>query len=157
MIQSIEYWQRDLAKVAHKLLMRVIQRQWREASYYLLEKELFTGFFAARKLLECGDFKDSCHNKKYKVIELPFSNKELRSEKEQQIAIEKGKAVGLTARELSNQFIHSYYFTPVSLDGILIGFVISSDFKRKSGIYFITTFEVVELFKNVAGKNGVSD
>ncbi|MCS6726339.1 hypothetical protein, partial [Proteus mirabilis] len=55
--------------------------------------------------------------------------------------------------KLCNQFIHSYYFSPLIVNRSLIGFFICSDYKRKSGIYFITLFEVVDIYRIVGGNN----
>lgn len=160
MLRSIEYWQKDLDKAAKKLILRMVQKRWSESSFFNLEKELFNGFFAIRKLIETGEIPNHIHSKKYKLVEYPVSTKITDVERAMDsggFSIKEGIQVKLTAKEISNQFIHSYYFIPLRTDGLLFGFLICSDYKRKSGIYMLTTFDVVELFRCIAGKSGLVD
>tara|TARA_R110002050_G_scaffold286437_1_gene436838 strand:+ start:3211 stop:3693 length:483 start_codon:yes stop_codon:yes gene_type:complete len=159
-LRSIEYWQKDLEKTAKKLILRMVQKRWSESSFFNLEKELFNGFFAVRKLIETGEIPNHIHSKKYELVEYPISTKisDLKNTSNSEgFSIKKGIKVKLTAKEISNQFIHSYYFMPMRPDGLMFGFLICSDYKRESGIYMLTTFDVIELFRCIAGKNGLID
>jgi len=61
-----------------------------------------------------------------------------------------GKKRLVSTFALCNQFIHSHYFVPFIPGGKgLFGVFVCSDFKRKTGIYFISTFDMVAIFRLV--------
>ncbi len=60
-------------------------------------------------------------------------------------------------RGVCNLFIHSWRLVPFGSDGILVGFLITSDFERKNGAYLITIFDIVEIFRLCADREGLFD
>ncbi|MCM2283486.1 MAG: hypothetical protein NDI81_01835 [Desulfobacula sp.] len=141
--------------MAKKLELRLIQKIWRDRSFFAVEKEIFLGFYSIRKLIESNKVSDSVKNKIYQVHEFP--NKErnktsLFANPENEFNFDRATKVSLSVINICNQFIHSYHFVPFIPGGTLIGFFICSDYKKKTGIYLITTFDIVEIYKLV-GKN----
>jgi len=153
LILESSYWKDDLLKLATKLERRLIQVRWPERSFYAVEKEVFLGFYSIRKLIESRKISESIANKEYQVYEYPIKNKKeslFVSEPTNDFELDKSKKVSITMQKLCNQFIHSYYFAPFIPDGkSLIGFFISSDYKRKTGIYLITIFDVVDIYRQI--------
>lgn len=155
MIFDSSYWKEDLLKVAKKLELRLVQKRWRGRSFYALEKEIFLGFYSIRKLIESRKISDSIANHKYQITEFPRKNKNINllvddPAKEFEVEYEDGKQVNITVRQLCNQFIHSFFFTPFMPDGkSLVGLFVCSDYKRESGIYLITIFDIVDIYRKV--------
>ena len=52
MIIESELWKEELVNTANKLLKRMVQKRWSKRSWFCLEKEIFIGFYAVRKLIE---------------------------------------------------------------------------------------------------------
>lgn len=131
--------------------MRIIQKTWRERSFFVVEKEIFLGFYSIRKLIESQKVSDSIKNKTYQVHEFP--NKKhgmsLFDNPEKEFDFVKAKKSSISVIGMCNQFIHSYYFVPFFPDNTLIGFFICSDYKKKTGIYLISIFDIVEIYRLV--------
>lgn len=156
MILDSSYWKDDLLKLADKLERRLIQKRWSEKSFYTLEKEIFLGFFSIRKLIESNKISESIATKTYRIYEFP-KNKNIESivsiNPKNDFEFGKTTQVDITIAALCNQFIHSYHFVPFIPEGkALIGFIFCSDYKRKTGIYMMTIFDVVDIYRQ-AGNN----
>ena len=153
MISESSYWKDDLLKLATKLELRLVQKRWSEKIYYTVEKELFFGFYSIRKLIESKKISETVLKKTYKIHEFPKNEKTqslIVTDISNEFELNKGKEVNVSVTTLCNQFIHSYHFSPFTPDGkSLIGFFICSDYKRKSGIYLITIFDVVEIYREI--------
>jgi len=153
MIHESKYWKNDLLKLASKLERRLIQSRWGDKNLYTLEKEVFVGFYAIRKLIESKKISDSIKTKNYKVKEFPYKgNPEsiLTHFKETDYDMNQAKTSSITIAQLCNQFIHSHHFLPFLPNGKnLIGFFFCSDHKRTSCIYLITLFEIVDIYKTI--------
>ena len=63
----------------------------------------------------------------------------------------------VNVRDICNQFIHSYHISPFGSDGVLVGFLINSEFQSKKGIYLVTIFNIAEIFRLCAGREGLTD
>ncbi len=151
MILDSSYWKDDLLKLADKLERRLIQKRWSEKSFYTLEKEIFIGFFSIRKLIESNKISESIATKTYQIYEFP-KNKNIESiisiNPKNDFEFGKKTQVDITIAALCNQFIHSYHFVPFIPEGkALIGFIFCSDYKRKTGIYMMTIFDVVDIYR----------
>jgi hypothetical protein len=153
LIYDSSFWKDDLLKLAKKLELRLAQKRWSEKSYFAVEKEIFLGFYSIRKLIESQKISESIANKIYKVYEFPKSSKDISlidGDFSEEFDFSKSKIVEISIVRICNQFIHSYFFGPLVPEGkSLIGFFICSDHKRKSGIYFISIFDVVEIYRLV--------
>lgn len=153
LIYGSSFWKDDLLKLAKKLELRLAQKRWTEKSYFAVEKEIFLGFYSIRKLIESRKVSDSIADKTFKIHEFPKNNKIetlITEDFSKEFDFNKSKRVEISIAKICNQFIHSYFFGPLVPEGkSLIGFFICSDHKRKSGIYFITIFDVVEIYRLV--------
>lgn len=160
MIYESQYWKEDLLKLAGKLERRLVQTRWGDRNFYAVEKEIFLGFYIIRKLIESKKISDHIVAKKYKILEFPlqdFSELPISSFNENIFEINKAKKIELSVISLCNQFIHSYhfaYFLPNEKN--LTGFFFCSDRKRTSGLYFITLFDIVYIYRAVGNNYPVS-
>ncbi|HAS8362652.1 TPA: hypothetical protein I7715_22135, partial [Vibrio vulnificus] len=157
MINVSKYWKDDLLKLAEKLTLRLVQKRWGEKNIYTLEKDIFLGFYSVRKLIESRKISDSVKNQNYKVRKINFSgdpDKIIPSSVDSDYDLVSSTEIHtLNTMQICNQFIHSYYFVPFFPTGTSpVGFFVCSDFDKKNCIYFITIFDVVEIFKTV-GEN----
>ena len=153
MISENDLWKEYLNRTAKKLSLRMVQKKWSRRSIFNLEKELFVGFFSVRKLIESNAAPKELLNKKYKSLHFPrkyFSEVEIDNEISYKPP--KGFFKEITVRDICNQFIHSYHMHRFCVNNYLIGFFINSDFQNKIGIYLITIFDIVEIYKLCSAK-----
>jgi hypothetical protein len=136
MISVSSYWKDDLLKIAGRLERRLIQCRWGEKNIYTLEKEIFLGFYAIRKLVESNKISDSLKTKSIDIKEFPYQGHPesiITHFKESDYDFSRAKASRITVTQLCNQFIHSHHFLPFLPNGKnLIGFFFCSDHKRTS-------------------------
>ncbi len=130
MIYEDNYWKQDLLKLANKIEKRLIQEKWYKRSFFALEKEIFIGFYIIRKLIESNAVNIKILNKKSMKVE---------SAKKKEISI----------LSICNQFIHSYIFSPYIIEKKLIGIFVSSDYKKETGCYLITIFEIIDIYRSI--------
>ena len=153
MIHESSYWKDDLLNLANRLERRLLQTRWGDKNLFIIEKEIFFGFYAIRKLIESKKISNSISKCKHKIREFPYVGNPdllLTHMKENDYDFSKGKTANLTTVELCNQFIHSHHFLPFIPDSThLVGFLFCSDRKRTSGIYMITIFDVVDIYRSV--------
>lgn len=157
MIHESSYWKDDLIRLADRLELRLVQTRWGSKNLYTLEKEIFIGFYSVRKLIESNKISNSIISKKYEVKEFLY-NGNLESImtyfKTSDYNFSNCKKSQISISILCNQFIHSYHFIPFLPNGKnLIGFFFCSDYKRTSGIYFITLFDIVDIYRKVGNNN----
>ncbi|MCE1241932.1 hypothetical protein [Oryzomicrobium sp.] len=153
MIHDSSYWKDDLLKLAQSLEKRILQTRWGGKNLFVVEKEIFLGFYAIRKLIESKKVSDSVSKRKYELREFTYSgdpNSLITHIREAEYDLTSGKTVWLSTVDLCNQFIHSHHFVLFLPDGKhLVGFFFCSDRKRTSGIYLITIFDVVSIYRSV--------
>lgn len=153
MIHESCYWKNDLLKLAKRLERRLIQTRWGDKNFFVVEKEIFFGFYAIRKLIESRKVPSSVSYHKHKIREFPYAGNPdslLDHVRDSEYDLSSGKEVHLTTVDICNQFIHSHHFVPFLPDGKhLIGFFFCSDRKRTSGIYLMTIFDVVAIYRSV--------
>ncbi|MFK3659449.1 hypothetical protein ACI2I2_02880 [Scandinavium sp. NPDC088450] len=156
MIHESGYWKDDLLKTADRLELRLVQTRWGEKNLYTIEKEVFIGFYSVRKLIESKKISDSIKTKLYNVKEFPYNgniNTIATWFKAEDYSFDQAIPSKINIVSLCNQFIHSHHFLPFLPNGKnLIGFFFCSDLKRTSGLYFITLFDVVDIFRTI-GRN----
>jgi len=118
-----------------------------------VEKELFIGFYAIRKLLETFKVSDSTRAMTFDLqwspclksvdylnahrIDELFDLKETATET---------RDIGF----LCNQFVHSYIFVPAEGEqGEIAGFYVTSDKSRHEKLYFVALSQVLSAFHTV--------
>lgn len=153
MINESKYWKDDLLKLASKIELKTIQKRWGERNFYILEKDIFIGFYCIRKLIESSKISDSLRSKCYEVLEFPYKGKPdsmINYFNENEYDMSKGDASQITIAQICNQFIHSHHFLPFLPNGKnLAGLFFCSDYKRKSCIYLITLFDIADIFRAI--------
>lgn len=153
MIHESSYWKNDLLKLASRLERRLIQTRWAANNIYTLEKEIFIGFYSIRKLIESKKVSDNLSSKKYSIHEFPYRGNPtsfMTHFEDSEYDLSKAKTTEISISTLCNQFIHSHHFLPFLTNSKkLIGFFFCSDHKRTTGLYLITLFDVVDIYRSV--------
>jgi hypothetical protein len=146
-------WKSDLLATATWLdKVRINQRNY-ERNLFRVEKEVFNGFYAVRKLLDTFKVTDKT---KAKTFNLKWSRQIRTVDYQNWHHLEKNFDLKATHKETRNirflcdQFIHSYVFIPrLGTSGRLSGFYISSDRMRHEKLYFISARQVLSVFRTV--------
>lgn len=153
MIHESSYWKNDLLKLASRLERRLIQKRWGEKNLYTLEKEIFLGFYSIRKLIESKKVSDNLSRKKYSIREYSYCGNPTSLAthfKDSEYDLGKSKTTEMSVSNLCNQFIHSHHFLPFFPNSKnLVGLFFCSDHKRTTGLYLITLFDVVDIYRSV--------
>lgn len=151
MIEQIELWRRYLNKCALRLEKRFRQKRWSSRSAFLLEQDIFLGFYAIRKIMESKKFNPKLAGLNPKVLQYAY-NKVANSTLDvnhplYSYELFNYKSYKLSTKKLSDQFIHSYHFvTEVPLGGALTGFYFVSDWLKDKQIFYIKLLKVIEIF-----------
>lgn len=153
MIHESSYWKGDLLKLACRLERRLVQTRWGDKNFYTIEKEIFIGFYSIRKLIESSKVSHHIAGKKYKVREFSYCGNPasiITHLRDSEYDLGKSKGTEISIAALCNQFVHSHHFVPFLPGGRnLAGFFFCSDHKRTSGLYLITLFDVVDIYRSV--------
>jgi len=154
MIDESAPWKMELLKIADTLERRYNQKRWPQRSLFLLEKEVFLGFFSVRKLMESKKVSDEIKDKQIELAVYPADKKPITLFNHHKFPelydLYAGKTERLTYYDISNQFIHSSIFAPFTPFGkSLIGAYIASDRAKNEKLYYITLVKIIEIFRNV--------
>jgi len=147
-------WKKSLLSTATWLdKVRLDERNW-SRSLVRVEKELFLGFYAIRKLLDTFSVTDKT---KAKTFELKWSPRIRTVDYLNWHRIDKNFDLKTTRTEtrdirfLCNQFVHSYVFViKIGSKGRLSGVYISSDKARHAKLYFVGIRQMLLAFRIVA-------
>jgi hypothetical protein len=126
-------------------------------SYVRLEKELFIGFYAIRKLLDTFKVSDLSRSLTFDLAcyQCIGNVDYLNSHKIDELY--DLDSIGTESRDinfLSNQFIHSYIFVPVLGEKAEItGVFVSSDWMRQKKLYFVAINQVLSAFRTIGKDN----
>lgn len=156
MIHESKYWKQPLLRTASWLSsVRLQETEISERVLARVEREIFVGFYAIRKLLET--FKVSPSTKALQFDIQAFHAKsgskvdylntaEIDNFFELKNPIQEQKDIGF----LCNQIIHSYVFLiSIREDGGLEGFFVASDTMRSRKVYFVEIVQVIDAFRQV--------
>lgn len=148
-------WKDDLLRRATQVRQRINQRQWRAASYALVEQDLMLGFYSIRKLQDADKLSDAVIDQSVRLFTFrPFPGKTITKMNWHRL----DELYDLSARHphsrklrfVCNQLIHSYVFTVVTGDaGGFAGVFFVSDIERRNGLFFIEASEIVRVFESV--------
>jgi hypothetical protein len=117
-----------------------------------IEKELFIGFYAIRKLLEGFKVSDSTKAMSFTLACYPSRRivDYMNWEKiDDNYDLSKPKSEIRDITFLCNQFIHSYVFLPSDRDGKLDGVYVASDRARNEKCYFVSRDQFLSAFRTV--------
>lgn len=156
MIHDSKHWKQPLLRTASLLSsLRFKETETTERALARVEREIFVGFYAIRKLLET--FKVSSSTKELQLDIQAFHAKsgskvdylntaDIDKFFELKNPIQEQKDIGF----LCNQIIHSYVFLiSIGEDGGLEGFFVASDTMRSKKIYFVEIVQVIDAFRQV--------
>lgn len=147
-------WKGEVLQIANKLERRYNQKRWTERSFFLLEKELFLGFFCLRKLMESNKVSTELQEKKIELAVYPAGEKNITLLNQHKFPelynLYKGDRELISYWDVCNQFIHSSIFAPFTPSGkSLVGVYIASDRVKKNKLYYITLVKIIEMFRSV--------
>jgi hypothetical protein len=157
MIASAYYWKEELDRIAGRLERRQHQKRWSSRSEAALEKQVFIGAFAVRKLIESQKAPPRLLSHFVVLTRYPARKKKQIEDPGghfmQRFEVRRRARIKLTVRELMNQFIHSYYFSPSYPAGNqMVGIVFTSDYAREKCLYYITLLELSAVFRKIGSE-----
>jgi len=151
MIWESQYWKDPLLKSA-KWLRRVrLTESTTERTLVRIEKELFTGFYSIRKLMDTAKISDATKKKKIELQSFPCSAKVDYfnwHHIDKLYDLDSATSVLKDLYFVCNLFVHSYVFV-VNGDGKMEGVYITTDRYKDKKLYFVSTDRIVKLFRLV--------
>jgi hypothetical protein len=151
-IDESHYWKQPLLKAATWLQRLRIKPQSQQA-LVRLEREIFVGFYAIRKLTDTMKLTHKIKAMTFPLLVHPCVK---RVDYMNCHKIDEFYDLQSTTTELRdlaylcNQFIHSYvYRAVISEDQRVDGFYVSSDRSRQKHLYFVTRASVLTAFRSV--------
>ena len=156
MILESSYWKDPLLDSALRLLESPSDENFNEAEMVQIEKDIFIGFYAVRKLMDTIKIKDSTKNLKVKLRCSPNIKKvNLRNKHriDELYNLKKFNQESRTLKFVCDQIVHSYIFMiEEKEDGKISGFYFTSDRDKEKKLYYITVQEVIDIF-NLVGND----
>lgn len=154
MIFESEPWRDELVRLASRLEKRYTQKRWNERSLYLLEREIFLGAFAARKLIESRKVSDQISKSPVQIARYPAGSEAITFLKQHNFAklydLYANEKESLTYRDICNQCIHSSIFAPfIPFGKALVGVFVSSDRSKSKKLYYIPSVRLIEMFRSI--------
>ncbi len=158
MIEDSVPWKKELLKIAAKLESRYNQKRWSQQSFFALEKELFLGFFSARKLFESNKISRTVETTRFELAAYPVGEKEVTLMNQHRFPelydLYAGLTEELTIRDLANQFVHSAILSPFVPSGqSLVGVFIASDRAKKKMLFYVPLNKIIGALRSVANDN----
>lgn len=141
MIEQHKYWRQDLLKFSHALEKRYRQKRWSDRTRFNIEKAVFLSFYIIRKLIDDQTLDARVVNSRHTVMWYPIIIGETPSLDPKTFAFTYLLYHGLreewTPREICNQFIHSFIFSPFRMQrGDMLGIFFASDRESRIGLYY---------------------
>ncbi|HGS4780209.1 hypothetical protein [Vibrio fujianensis] len=144
------YWFAELEQSAISLEKLYRGSDWNDDLEFSVEKSIFLGFYAIRKLKESGLLPNNVISLNWKVITYPKSDKPRQNKFIDDYQLFSGGSKQLSLEVLCNQFIHSKHFSPFVPDGdFCLGFFFASDRESKKELYYIQLVSVINVFLSV--------
>jgi len=156
-IEQDTYWRRDLLKFGERLEKRYRQRKWSARTLYNIEKQVFLSFYIIRKLIESGKADPGVSGFNCAIMKYPIREGAQPSTDPKTFGLTyelfRGSKTALNLKELCNQFIHSFIFSPFTpFKREMFGIYFVSDSHSKTGLYYIRLIKVIEIILS-AGRN----
>jgi hypothetical protein len=152
MIWESYYWKEPLLKSASYLSRVSLNERTKESTYVRIEKEVFSGFYVIRKLIEAQKVTDETKQMSFTLRHHPAVR---RVDHLNWHHIDQNYDLtrsGVEERDLiflCNQFIHSYLFLAAEYNDRLDGIFVASDRTRHTKCYFVTINQVLKAFRAV--------
>ena len=121
---------------------------------FLLERDLFLGFFSVRKLIESNAVSDKLKGKSILLAVYPVKSKGVILLNQHRFSefydLYAGQKESMSYQEICNQFIHSAIYSPFIPSGSsLVGIFFSSDYRKNKTLFYIHLVKVVEIMRCV--------
>lgn len=149
-------WKEELLRIADRLERKTRQKRWTDRTDANLEKDVFVGCYAVRKLAEARKLSQEVLVTRIPCTTIPFIRGKritlLNWHHLDELYDFERQAVGeLTLTFLCNQFIHSYVFTHIVGEetGLLEAVAVSSDRKRRECLYVVNVSDLMTLFRKI--------
>ena len=156
MIYESSYWKNDLLKSSKNLNKRVNQKKWYKRSFVSTEKEIFTSFYAIRKLIESSKLTNTLADKSFSAMSYKSLGKVVTQMNchniDELYDFDNERKVDLTLRNICNLIIHSYVFLFNFENEKFNGIYVNSDFSKNKNLYWISLKTISDIFEEV-GEN----
>jgi hypothetical protein len=154
MIWESSYWKDDLLKSAELFSKKEKQKVWPDRSLANIEKDLFLGFYAIRKLIESKKLSTSIETMEVKAVSYPLLGKNVnllnRHRAYEFYDFSKKRRENISIRFMCNQVIHSYVFLLCfTRNSRLRSILICSDKEKKKRVFEINLKSIIRIFKIV--------
>lgn len=156
MIWESYCWKKSILKSREYISRVRLSASTSERTLVRIEKEIFWGFYAARKLLDTFKVCNTTKKIRFDLITHPaircvdyFNWHQLH--RNYDLSLRKLEIRDI--RFLCNQFIHSYIFLINEAGNQIGGFFVSSDRDRNTKCYYVKRSQVLSAFRAI----GVSD
>ncbi|MGN7100331.1 hypothetical protein ACTHR6_01895 [Ralstonia holmesii] len=153
MIYESRYWKRPLLRAATWLERLRVQEAHEERDLVRIERELFVGFYAIRKLLDTFKVSTSTRKTTFSMSWSPcLEPVDYMSAHriEEKFDLETQHTEQRDLLFLCNQFVHSYVFIPlIDERGAFFGVYVASDRARGEKLYFVGLDIILSAFRTV--------
>ncbi|NBB42340.1 hypothetical protein [Sphingobium yanoikuyae] len=149
-------WRRDLLNDA-AVLERWLFKPVSERRSVIIEKKMFMGAFAMRKLLESGKLSTATEARGVEIDQFPSMKKVLKHQRweiHNHYDLQAGSKTTLPVRQLMNQMIHSFIFQEMNDDDVgSTSIVFTSDKTKDKRLMLIRVCAFVDLMRFIAMDN----
>lgn len=153
MISASRYWKDPLIRTAAWLERWRFKEECAERDMVRIERELFIGFYAIRKLLDTFNVSPETRRQTYSMLRHPSTGTTdyLNWHRlDEHFDLDSSTLEQRDITYLCNQFVHSFIFTPaMNEEGALAGTFIASDKIRLEKVYFVEASEIGRAFRTV--------
>ncbi|HCG9589970.1 TPA: hypothetical protein NJ696_004940 [Vibrio parahaemolyticus] len=144
------YWLAELEQSAIYLEKLYRSNDWNDDLEFSVEKSIFIGFYAIRKLKESGLLPNNVTSLNWKITTYPKADKPRQNKFINDYQLFSGGSKQLSLGALCNQFVHSNHFSPFVPDGsFCVGFFFVSDRESKKELYYMQLVSVINVFLSV--------
>lgn len=148
-------WKEELHRIADRLEKKTRQSRWTERTDANLEKDVFVGFYAVRKLMEARKLSVDVVSQQVRCKIAPLrEGKRITHynwhKLDELYDFDRQGKITLSLRRLCNQFIHSYVFCSFfDESGFLHSVAVASDRKRNECIQIVPVASLIDIMRAV--------
>ena len=151
MIRDADLWKDDLVATREALAKIARQRMHARRTHVAIERALFLGFYAVRKLFLDGHLSPPLAENPVSVTRFSFRGVDFGRQNQHLLdrwyEMDNPVPATLSLRRICNQFVHSFVFIiQLEQDSTISGFYVVSDDFRKKSLYFVALSDVLRLF-----------
>lgn len=149
-------WKEELYRIAERLHKKTGQRRWTDRTDANLEKDVFVGCYAIRKLMEARRLSETVLAAAVPCTAAPARPGKMVTLRnwhrlDDLYDFDGQSETSLSLKDLCNQFIHSYVFCPVfGEDDLLEAVAVTSDHRRRHCVQIIRVAELIRVMRMVA-------